>query len=667
MRIKKKYLIIPSFLILFIYIFLSIFSSISTFRVSSESSNLDPSYLDLEYEDIDIVSGESIISSWWIPNNKDKTILILHGLRSQKDDEYILNFIREFHNLGYSIIAIDFRNHGDSSKGNFTFGVDEINDVYNTIEFYNSYKNIEEIGIWGFSYGATTANLAAINNELKNNNSARIVGVFSDSPYFSLTDLISSQISRRTPLNEFMSDLLKPGILLFTNIFYNFDFNSVENTYIEGSKVSIPTKIIGCTGDQTVPIDQSINASNTLGQLSSFVEFSNCLEHGDAFISDPEKYLSEFKTHFDKAFQSEAFNKNNENIISDFNNYPQIDNSNYILDKIDIDRKFDNPWAIEILNTTQAIISEKKGELTLVNFEEKTARNIDHNIPSVQVGQGGLLDIVIHEQFLYASFSKKNDKEEYTTAIGRGILSEDYSKISEFEIIFEALPYFKETVHFGSRLIIQDDYLYASIGERGKGVVAQELDSHAGSIIRINLDGTIPNNPFSDESNLDEIYMIGLRNPQGMAINENGDIYITNHGAKGGDFLGLIFSGGNYGWNKIGWGGKNYSGTNIGSGKSFLEDYNIPLISWVPSIAPSDLIFYKGEEFPNWNGKILVSSLKFKLIVSLEIKDNSISQKEIILKDKIGRIRDIEVNPKGEIFIITDEKNSYIWKLRSSK
>ena len=122
--------------------------------------------------------------------------------------------------------------------------------------------------------------------------------------------------------------------------------------------------------------------------------------------------------------------------------------------------------------------------------------------------------------------------------------------------------------------------------------------------------GTIPNNPFSDQTNLDEIYMIGVRNPQGMAINENGDIYITNHGAKGGDFLGLIFSGGNYGWNEIGWGGKNYSGTNIGSGKSFLEDYNIPLISWVPSIAPSDLIFYKGEEFPNWNGKILVSSLK---------------------------------------------------------
>ena len=148
--------------------------------------------------------------------------------------------------------------------------------------------------------------------------------------------------------------------------------------------------------------------------------------------------------------------------------------------------------------------------------------------------------------------------------------------------------------------------------------------SHAVSIIRLNLDGTITNYPFSDESNLDEIYMIGLRNPQGMAINENGDIYITNHGAKGGDFLGLIFSGGNYGWNKIGWGGKNYSGTNIGSGKSFLEDYNIPLISWVPSIAPSDLIFYKGEEFSNWNGKILVSSLKFKLIVSLEIKDNLI-------------------------------------------
>ena len=153
-----------------------------------------------------------------------------------------------------------------------------------------------------------------------------------------------------------------------------------------------------------------------------------------------------------------------------------------------------------------------------------------------QIGQGGLLDLEIYEDFLYVSFSKeKNNK--YTTAIGRGKFSNEYSELSEFEILFEAMPYYKDSVHFGSRIIIKDDYLFASIGERGKGDVGQELDSHAGSIIRINLDGSIPNNPFDTETELTEIYMIGVRNPQGMAKDSNGNLYITNHGAKGGDFV----------------------------------------------------------------------------------------------------------------------------------
>jgi len=303
--------------VIFLYVFLSIFSSISTFRVSSEESVLDPSFFGLEFEEIDINTSQYdannlIISSWWIPNNSNKTMLVLHGLRSQKSDELILKFIKEFHDLGFSIIAIDFRNHGKSSVGDFTFGLDEINDVYATLEYYYEFKDVEKVGIWGFSYGATTAVFSGLkidsyqfsnddNNNLYQLNT-EIVGIFSDTPYFSLTDLISSQISRRTPLNLFFANLLKPGILVFTDLFYDFDFNSIEENYELYSAINIPTKIIGCLGDLTVPLDQPIRANQSLGQNSSIIEFEGCKVHGEAFDSAPSRYLEAFDKHFADLF-----------------------------------------------------------------------------------------------------------------------------------------------------------------------------------------------------------------------------------------------------------------------------------------------------------------------------------------------------------------------------
>ena len=145
------------------------------------------------------------------------------------------------------------------------------------------------------------------------------------------------------------------------------------------------------------------------------------------------------------------------------------------------------------------------------------------------------------------------------------------------------------------------------------------------------------------------------------------DLIISNHGAKGGDFIGQVESGSNYGWNKIGWGGTNYTGTKIGDGIPFKEEYKYPLLSWVPSIAPSDLIFYYGNEFPEWNGDILATSLKYKLLIKLEYKDEKVINKQIVFKDKIGRLRDVDINSNGEIFIITDELDSSIWKLTSNQ
>jgi len=296
-RGNKKYYFVIILLPVFLYIFLSVFSSVATFRVSSEESSLNPLSVGLEFQEMEITSNKKTVSSWWIPNDTDKTLLVLHGLRSQKNDELILNFIKEFHQLGFSIIAIDFRNHGNSSKGDFTFGLDEINDVYITLDYYYQSKGIKHVGIWGFSYGATTAIFSGQEYDPQHMKT-EIVGIFSDTPYFSLTDMISAQISRRTPLNLFMANLLKPGILMFTNLFYGFDFNAIEQNYIENSVTNIPTIIIGCTGDKTVPLEQSQRVHKSLGENSTLVEFENCRVHGEAFDSDPLRYLQEFENHF---------------------------------------------------------------------------------------------------------------------------------------------------------------------------------------------------------------------------------------------------------------------------------------------------------------------------------------------------------------------------------
>ena len=170
------------------------------------------------------------------------------------------------------------------------------------------------------------------------------------------------------------------------------------------------------------------------------------------------------------------------------------------------------------------LITEKTGEILRIDMKTGKKSSIDHELDFYYYGQGGLLDILYNDGYVYVSYSEDRGDGLTSTSIARGLYN---TQKIDFKNIFRAEPPISSGYHFGSRVVIKDTYLYASIGERGKGVVAQELDSHAGSIIRINLDGTIPNNPFSDESNLDEIYMIGLRNPQGMAINENGDIYIT--------------------------------------------------------------------------------------------------------------------------------------------
>jgi quinoprotein glucose dehydrogenase len=189
-------------------------------------------------------------------------------------------------------------------------------------------------------------------------------------------------------------------------------------------------------------------------------------------------------------------------------------------------------------------------------------------------------------------------------------------------------------------------------------MIAQDPTKHPGSIIRINLDGSIPrDNPkFEGKTNwLPEIYQIGIRNPQGLALSPfDKKIYMSNHGAKGGDWFGEVKKGENYGWKILGWGGTNYSGLPIGP--KWKPGFTKAIHYWVPSIAVSAITIYKGNEFNEWNGHALITSLKDQSLRKLIFGNLSNVREDIIFKNKIGRIRDIQVHPNnGKIYLLAGE------------
>ena len=313
-----------------------------------------------------------------------------------------------------------------------------------------------------------------------------------------------------------------------------------------------------------------------------------------------------------------------------------------------------SPWGSTFINNEELIITEKGGNIKIVNIVNNNLIEIDHNLNFREHGQGGLLDIIYKDNFLWISYTEKRGDWETSTSIAKAKLNKE--KLI-FKNIFQANPPIESRYHFGSRLAIKDNYLFASMGERGEGMIAQDPSKHPGSIIRIHLDGTIPkDNPkFEGKDDwLPEIYQIGVRNPQGLTFSEfDGNIYMSNHGAKGGDWFGQVKKGENYGWKILGWGGTNYSGSPIGP--KWMPGYTKAIQYWVPSIATSAITIYNGKEFNEWKGHALITSLKDKSLRKLNFNDLSNVKEEIIFKEKIGRIRDIQVHPvSGKLYFLSE-------------
>ena len=321
----------------------------------------------------------------------------------------------------------------------------------------------------------------------------------------------------------------------------------------------------------------------------------------------------------------------------------------------------DNPWSLTFVNNDKVLITEKSGNLLLVNLNNRKTRKINHNLNILEDGQGGLLEVLYYKDQVFVSYTEDRKKGNSSTSVAKA----KFNNLElNFQNIFRAEPAINSGYHFGSRLVIKDDFIYVTAGERGKGMIAQDPQKHPGSIIRIHLDGKIPkDNPkFIDKKDwLPEIYQIGVRNPQGMDLSPfDNKIYITNHGAKGGDWFGEVKYGENYGWKILGWGGTNYTGTKIGP--KWMPGFTKAIKYWVPSIAASSMVIYKGKEFKEWNGDALITSLRDQSLRKIRFKDNNFINEKIIFKGKIGRIRDIEIQENtGRIFLLTDEGS--IWRL----
>lgn len=314
----------------------------------------------------------------------------------------------------------------------------------------------------------------------------------------------------------------------------------------------------------------------------------------------------------------------------------------------------DVPWAIGILPDGTFLVTDRGGELLYVKDGQA---NPVKGVPKVKDdGQGGLLDVTIARDFaqtreIFLTFSKRQFRKA-GNALAVARLSENGTRLTNVRVIFEAVPGGRTGKHFGSRVVeALDGTLFVTIGDRGDRPAAQDRSNHIGSIIRVNRNGTVPDdNPFVDDDDVrSEIWSYGHRNPQGAGLDAEGRLWTSEHGAKGGDEVNLVMPGRNYGWPVISY-GVHYSGDKIGEGtaKPGMEQ---PQHYWDPSMAPSGLMVYSGKLWPEWAGDIFVGSLKFDYISRLA--GEPLTEVEQIKGPETIRVRDIVEAPDGSIWFIS--------------
>ncbi len=327
------------------------------------------------------------------------------------------------------------------------------------------------------------------------------------------------------------------------------------------------------------------------------------------------------------------------------------------------------PWSLAFLPDGRMLVTERPGRLRIVSQDFRLDPRPVDGVPQVATaGQGGMFDVVLHPKYaengwIYLSYSGPGDGG-WGTELMRAKL--DGHRLTQQQVLFRLEPKSRTGQHFGGRIVFdRQGHVYLTLGDRGEKERAQKLDDHAGSVIRLHDDGRVPaDNPFVWRAGAKpEKFTLGNRNMQGAALHpKTGELWTHEHGPQGGDEINVMRAGRNYGWPVITYGVNYGIGTRIGEGthKPGMEQ---PLYKWVPSIAPSGMAFYEGDKFPGWRGNLLVGALKDQMLVRLELDGEKVSKEERLIKNAIGRIRDVRVGSDGYVYLLTDEANGVLARL----
>ena len=332
------------------------------------------------------------------------------------------------------------------------------------------------------------------------------------------------------------------------------------------------------------------------------------------------------------------------------------------------------PWAVEPLVDGRFLVTEKGGALRIVSADGKLSAPVA-GVPAVDPkGQGGLLDVALSPTFandglIYWSYAEPREGGN-GTSVGRGRLVEGAGgpRLENVQVILRTSPTYDGDKHYGSRLVFAPDgKLFVTMGERSDLETrpqAQDLNSHLGKVLRINADGTVPqDNPFVGRAGArPEIWSWGHRNVQSAAFEPGTSrLWTSEHGPRGGDELNLTERGKNYGWGTISY-GLEYSGAPVGQGLTSAEGMEQPVYYWDPVIAPSGMAIYSGDKFPGWRGNVFIGGMKDKLLVRLVLQDGKVVGEEHLLTDRGQRVRDVQQGADGFLYVVVD--GGELWRIR---
>ncbi|KUF12539.1 PQQ-dependent sugar dehydrogenase [Pseudoponticoccus marisrubri] len=346
-----------------------------------------------------------------------------------------------------------------------------------------------------------------------------------------------------------------------------------------------------------------------------------------------------------------------------------LEQSEYGFATRSLTEELEHPWAVEALpGEAGLLVTERPGRLRHVSLQGEISEPIAglpeiFNEPAGNSTQAGLLDVKIGPNFdsdrwVYFTYAKGMGDGMSVTAAARGKLSEDMTELTEVEDIFVQTPPSPAAMHYGSRIVFDDEgHAFITTGEHftvEERKKAQDLGTHYGKVVRVNLDGSVPeDNPFvGDEDALDEIWSYGHRNVQGAGFRADGTLFTIEHGPAGGDEVNIPEPGLNYGWPVISY-GVNYDGSDVTEGIAVQDGMEQPVYYWDPVIAPGDMVFYQGDMFPEWQGDMLIGGLVAPGIVRLEWDGDRVAAEERVLT-QYGRVRDIEVLEDGSFILATD-------------